>query len=87
MFQCLCLHVIPMSERVRVHEPPHPWHWENLLQELKMQSFLHATWHCCTALGITPAHRKHSAMSAGASSIPTHVTAGEQNDGESKNEQ
>lgn len=71
----LWLNMLPIRDRVRVRQLPQPWHWVNLLQEVKLHSSLHGTRHSLTGTGISPAHLKQSVTSAGESSAPTHITS------------
>lgn len=55
---------LPVSERLRLREPPHPAQSENLDHVVRVQSSLHGTRHSLACRGKGPAHRRHSVMLA-----------------------
>ncbi len=67
--------MLPIRDRERVRQLPQPWHWLNLLQDMKLHSSLQSIRHSLTGTGISPAHLTQSVISAGESSAPTHVTS------------
>lgn len=55
---------LPVSERLRLRELPHPVHSENLDHAVRVQSSLQATRHSLIWGGKGPAHRRHSVILA-----------------------
>lgn len=68
---------LPVSERLRLRELPHPAQSENLDQAVRVQSSLHGTLHFLTCRGKGPAHRRHSVMFADSPLSPTQLIPAE----------
>lgn len=68
---------LPVSERFRLRELPHPAQSENLDHVVRVQSSLQGTRHPLTCRGKGPAHRRHSVMLADSPLSPTQLIPAE----------
>lgn len=68
---------LPVSERFRLRELPHPAQSENLDHAVRVQSSLQGTRHPLTCRGKGPAHRRHSVMLADSPLSPTQLIPAE----------
>lgn len=68
---------LPVSERFRLRELPHPAQSENLDQAVRVQSSLQDTRHSLTCRGKGPAQRRHSVMLADSPLSPTQLIPAE----------